>query len=327
MAFSLEKQKMFTPPPCDPKVKLFWQQVSYDKFYGFSRDPFAPQSDPRLIFLTENVREVWNSIVSGIDRRKGFLLLTGEKGMGKTALISLICLYLATNGRKMKVIPFFDPPPKIEGILQTLLRGLGFPPTKERKSPMLFRLNEDLARRSERGETLALIIDEAQNLKKETLEEIRLLANPNPKKPRLLQEIFVGDLEFEKNLSSRSLMFLNQRIEVRCRLRPFTLEESLGYIEHRLNKAGSTTSRVFTSRAVFLIIQSAGGNPGTLSRVCQEALSMGYSKLKKTIDSASVREALANLGMENERGWPLHWNPLPWIKRGLGKSRDILKIQ
>jgi general secretion pathway protein A len=320
MVFSLEKQKMFKPSPCDPKVKLFWQQLSYDRFYGFSRDPFDPQPDPRLIFLTENVREVWNSIVSGIHHRKGFLLLTGEKGMGKTTLISLICLYLATNGRKMKVIPLFDSSQKIEEILQTLLRGLGLPPKKERKSPMLFRLNEDLAQRSERGESLALIIDEAQNLRRETLEEFRLLANSNPKIPKLLQEIFVGDPQFEEKLRSWDLGSLNQRIEVRCRLRPFTLEESLGYIEHRLNRAGSTTSRVFTPRAVFLIIQTSGGNPGTLGRVCQEALSMGYSKLKKTIDSASVREALANLGMENEGGWHLPWNPLPWIKRGLGKS-------
>ena len=320
MVLFFKKKKLLKPSPCDPKGKLFWQQFNYAKFYGFSKDPFDPQPDPRLIFLTENVREVWNSIVSGIDQRKGFILLTGEQGMGKTTLISLISLYLSTNGRKVKVIPLFDSSQKIEEILRTLLRGLGLPPKKERKSPMLCQLNEDLAQRSERGETFALIIDEAQNLRREILEEIRLLANASPKKPRLLQEIFVGDLQFEKNLSSRGLMFLNQRIEVRCRLRPFTPEESLGYIEHRLNRAGSTTSRVFTPRAVSLITQTSGGNPGTLTRICQEALSVGYSKLKKMIDSTSVREALANLGMEKERGWHLHWKTFPWIKRGLGES-------
>jgi len=104
---------------------------------------------------------------------------------------------------------------------------------------MLCRLNDELAQRSERGETVALIIDEAQNLRRETLEEIRFLANPSPKRPRLVQEIFVGDPQFEKNLSSRGLMVLNQRFEVRCRLRPLTPEESLGYIENRLNRAGS----------------------------------------------------------------------------------------
>jgi general secretion pathway protein A len=320
MVFLLKKKKISKPSPCDPKMNLFWQQLNYNKFYGLSRDPFDPQPDPRLIFLTENVREVWNSIVSGIDQRKGFLLLTGEKGMGKTTLISLIYLYLATNGRKVKVIPLFDSSRKMEEILQTLARGLGLPSKRERKSPMLCRLYENLAQRSEGGETFALIIDEAQNLRRETLEEFRLLANPSPKRPSLVQEIFVGDIQFEKNLSSGGLMSLNQRFEVRCRLRPFTPEESLGYIEHRLKRAGSTTSRVFTPRAVSLITQTSGGNPGALTRICQESLSMGYSKLKKKIDSASVREAIANLGMENGRGRHLHWKTLPWIRRVLGES-------
>jgi len=104
MDFFFKKKKLLKPYPCDPKVRLFWQQLNYDRFYGFSKDPFDPQPDPRRIFLTDNVREVWNSILSGIDQRKGFLFLTGEKGMGKTTLISLICLYLSTNGRRVKVI-------------------------------------------------------------------------------------------------------------------------------------------------------------------------------------------------------------------------------
>jgi general secretion pathway protein A len=243
MVFLFKKKKLLKPYPCDPKVRLFWQQLNYDRFYGFSKDPFDPQPDPRRIFLTDNVREVWNSILSGIDQRKGFLLLTGEKGMGKTTLISLIYLYLATNGGKVQVIPLFDPSQKIEEIGQALLSGLGLPLKEESESRMFSRLESELIQRSVRGETVALIIDEAQNLRRETLEEIRFLANPSPKIPNLLQEIFVGDPQFEKNLRSKDLSFLNQRIEVRCRLRPFTPEESLGYIEHRLKKAGSTTSR------------------------------------------------------------------------------------
>ncbi len=311
---------MLKPSPCDPKVNLFGKHFNYNKFYGFSKDPFDPHCDPRLIFLTDNVREVWNSMLSGIDQGKGFFLLSGEKGMGKTTLISLLYLYLATNGREVKVIPLFDSPQGIEEILQALLRGLGLRTKRERKSPMLCRLNENLAQRSEGGETVALIIDEAQNLRRETLEEIRLLANPNPKRPRLVQEIFVGDLRFEKNLSSRGLMVLNQRFEVRCCLRSFTPEESLGYIEHRLNRAGSTASKVFTPRAVSLITQTSGGNPGTLTRICQETLSVGYSQLKKIIDSASVREALDNLEMGKKRGWHLHWKIPPWIKKSPGES-------
>jgi general secretion pathway protein A len=295
MTFFFKKRKLTTSFACQPKPNQFSQQFDCKKFYGFSRDPFDPQPDPRLIFLTENVREVWNSILSGITQRKRFLLLTGEKGIGKTTLISLIYLYLATNGLKVKVVPIFNPPQKMEEILQTLLQGMGLSLMEESKGYMLSRLDEALAKRTAREETVALIIDEAQNLRRETLEEIRLLANPTPKIPNPLQKIFVGDPQFEENLRSRDLASLNQRIEVRCRIRPFTPEESLGYIEHRLNKAGSTTSRVFTPRAVSLIAQAARGNPATLNQICQEALLRGYSKLKKPIDPANVRETLENL--------------------------------
>jgi general secretion pathway protein A len=320
MAFFLKKMKWWNSIPSDANQNLLSGRISYEKFFGFSRDPFAPQPDPRHIFLTDNVREVWNSILTGITQRKGFLLLTGEKGMGKTTLISLIYLYLATNVRKVKVIPPFDSPHQVEGILQAALQGLGGSPVGKSKGSMLSQLEEDLTHRSRRGQSVAFIFDEAQNLRRETLEELRLLANPNPKTPTLLQEIFVGDLQFEKNLNSRGLAVFNQSFEVRCRLRPFTPRESLGYIEHRLKKAGSTISRVFTANAVFLITQASGGNPGTLNRVCQEALSVGFSRLKKKIDPVKVREALAALGMEKEHGWLLSQKGLPRVRKGLGKS-------
>ncbi len=318
MTLFQKKGKLLPPSLCDPKLNQFPPQFSYKNFYGFSRDPFDPQPDPRLIFLTENVREVWNSILSGIAQGKRFLLLTGDRGIGKTTLISLIYLYLATNGRQVKVVPPSDSPEKAEQLLQSLLRGLGLSPREKRKSHMLFCLGEALAKGTAKGETVALIIDEAQNLRREALEEIRLLANPTPKTPNPLQEIFVGDPPFEENLRSRGLSALNQRFEVRCRLKPFTPEESLAYIEHRLNIAGGTTSRVFTPRAVSLVAQTSGGNPETLTRVCREALFVGYSKLKKRIDPASVGEALANLGMEKRRDWFAHLKNLARKKRARG---------
>jgi general secretion pathway protein A len=315
--FFLKRDKLLNLRLSFPKLDLFSQQIICE-FYDFSKDPFAAEPDPRLFYLNENVKEVWNSILSGIVQRKGFLLLTGEKGMGKTIFISLIFLYLTLNIRNVKVIPQFDPSQKLEEIVQSLLWRLGLP-LQWSKSRMLSRLEWELTQRSACGETVVLIIDEAQNLKRETLEEIRFLANPSPNIPNLLQTIFVGDLQFEKNLRSKDLSFLNQRIEVRCRLRPFTPEESLGYIEHRLRKAGSTTSRVFTPGAVFLIIQSSGGNPGTLNRICEEALSVGYNQFKERIDPANMREILANLGIKKGHGWLLPPKTLPRIKKGLRK--------
>jgi hypothetical protein len=145
MTSFLKRGRLSPPFFCDPKLDQFPQQFRYKNFYGVSKVPFHPQPDLLLIFLTENVREVWNSILSGIAQGKRFLLLTGERGIGKTTLISLINLYLATNGRHVKVIPPSDSPQKIEHILQPLLSGLGLSPMEKSKSQMLFRLEGALA--------------------------------------------------------------------------------------------------------------------------------------------------------------------------------------
>jgi type II secretory pathway predicted ATPase ExeA len=315
MIFFRKKKRLLNPFLCDSKLKIFFQQNSYESFYSFLKDPFASHPDPNLFFLTDNCREVWNSVLQGIFERKGFILLTGENGIGKTTLMALVYLFLTTNGRKVKVIPLFNPPNAVEEILRAVLRNLGFPAEAENKSAMLSLLDKEILQRSAQGETVAMIFDEAQNLRKEVLEEIRLFASPHPKRPKFLQEIFVGAPQFEKKLNGRDLLTLNQRFEVRCHLRPFTLEESLGYIEHRLNRAGSTTSKVFTPRAVYLIASHAKGIPGTLNRVCQEALTVAYTQMKEKADSANVREALANLGMVRKELWHLREKTLSWFRK------------
>jgi general secretion pathway protein A len=296
------------------------QKYSYGNFYGFSTNPFDTHPDLRFFFPTKNCKEVWNSIIYGITLGKGFTLLTGESGTGKTTLAALLFLYFATRGLKVKVIPIFHTPKGIEEILQTVLGKLGLATPKENKSSMLSELDEDLTRRAQQGETVVLLFDEAQKLKREILDEIRLFANVSPKRPRILQEVFVGDPQFEKSLRSRNLSTLNQRFEVRCHLRPFSMEESQNYIEHRLNRAGSTAAKVFTPRALSLIAHGANGTPRNLNRVCNEALSVGYSQMKEKIDSANVREALDNLGMEKQEGWKLPGKTISWIKEKLGRS-------
>jgi general secretion pathway protein A len=315
MNFFRKKKKLVSPFLSDPKLKFVLQEDRYENFYGFPKDPFTPHPDPDFFFLTDNCREVWNSVLQGIIERKGFILLTGERGIGKTTLMALVYLYLTTNGRKVKVIPLFHPPNSIEEILRAVLRNLGFPAEEKNKGAMLSLLDEDILQRSAQGETVAMIFDEAQNLRKEVLEEIRLLANPDPRRPKLLQEIFVGAPQFEKNLKGRGLLILNQRFEVRCRLRPYTLEESLAYIEHRLNRVGSSTTKVFTPRAVYLIACQAKGIPGALNRLCQEALSVGYAQVKEKADSADVREAIANIGKKRGEGWRLRKKILSWLKK------------
>jgi len=300
-----KKKKLLNPFLNDPKLYFLSQQNTYENFYGFRKDPFDPRPDPSLFFLTENSREVWNSVLQGITERKGFILLTGESGIGKTTLIALVHLYLTTNGRKVKVIPLFDPPNTTEEILRAGLRDLGFPAEEENKSTMRSLLDKAVLQRSARGETMVMIFDEAQNLPNEVMDEIRLFAEPEPGQPKFLQKIFVGTRQFEENLKDRDLLILNQSFEVRCRLNRLTRAESLEYIEHRLSRVGSTTSSVFTPKAAYRIARHANGIPGIINRVCQEALSVGYTRMKETADSAIVREAIANLRRESKEALQL----------------------
>jgi general secretion pathway protein A len=175
---------------------------------------------------------------------------------------------------------------------------LGLPVREESRDSMLSRINEELNRRSSRGEIIVLIFDEAQNLRREIVEEILLLADFNPAIPKSLQVIFVGDMQFAKRLNHKELSALNQKFDVRSRLLPFTVQESREYIEHRLYRAGSTASQVLTPKAMTLIAYHCNGIPRVLNRLCYEALSVGYGEMKDKVDSESVRKALIKIRRE-----------------------------
>ncbi len=162
---------------------------------------------------------------------------------------------------------------------------------------MRSRISQELIGRSSQGEIIILIFDEAQNLQKEIVEEILLLADFDPAMPKSLQMIFVGDMQFEKRLNNKELSALNQKFDVRSRLLPFTVQESREYIEHRLHRAGSAASEVLTPKAMTLIAYHSKGIPRVLNRLCYEALSVGYGEMKDKADSESVRKALVKIGL------------------------------
>jgi len=270
----------------------------YEKYYGFSKEPFSLNLDPRFFFLTENFKEAWNSLIYGITNRKGFILITGEEGIGKTTLIGLINLYFTINDPKIRIIPIFRPYRNLEEYIEGILRKLRFPVKRGAKSYMISQFNNFLSQGSSDGETLALVFDESQNLTNEILDDLRLLANPSPKSGRFVQEIFVGEPDIERKLESKELRPLRQRMEIHVDLKPLTKEETRQYMEYRLNKAGSTISNVFAPKAESLIFRFSQGNPMIMNKVCDQAFRFGYRQMKMKIDSASVKKAIAKLEKE-----------------------------
>jgi general secretion pathway protein A len=297
----------------------------HNQFYAFSHEPFALTPDPGFIFLTDHHIDLEDALLEGIRQRKGFMLLTGEKGVGKTTLIHH---FLSLLGGSTKAIPVFQTYPAFEDLMQYILQYLKLPSEGGNKSFLIARFEEYLTQKAALDETPVIIIDEAQNLGREVLEELRLLAVPDPRKPKFLQEILVADPGFEEMLNSSDLQQLTQRIAVRCLLRPLSEDESRQYLEARVNKVGGSLSQVFTPEAIAFIIQKSGGIPRVINMLGYLALSAGYSLSRKKIDAPLLEKIFPLIGREKSEALPFPGKkkaivPQP-IKFAWGKLFDRL---
>ena len=262
----------------------------FKDFYSFSEDPFTLEPDPRFFFLTENHRKVLFSLIYGITETKGFTLLLGETGTGKTTFIRHL---LSMLGPQIKAIPIFAPPKTLDELLEVILRELKLPLQEGNGNSRLRQINEYLNQRSNQNVTLLIIVDEAQNLSKELLEQLRLICNPDPIRQRLFfQGFLVGKPDIADKLDSWDLRALKQRIVIRRRLRPLTEEESRRYIEYRLKEVGSSLEAIFTPEAADLICRHSRGIPRVIHMLCYLALSIGYVLSQKKIDAPLMKRIL-----------------------------------
>jgi general secretion pathway protein A len=273
----------------------------HNEFYAFSQEPFGLSPDPRFLFLTEHMDELLDTLVDGIKHRKGFMLLTGAKGVGKTTLIHHLA---GLTGQNIKVIPIYKNYRTIDEMLEFILKYLRLPLGGGNKGFMIAQFDEYLIQTSALDETPVMLIDEAQDLSREVLEELRLLAAPDPRRPKYLQEILVADTGFEEMLNSNNLQQLLQRIAVRCQLRPLNEEESWQYLEYRLTKVGGNLSKVFTPEAVTFIVQKSGGIPRVINMLGYLALSAGYSLSQKKIDAPLLERIFPLIGGEKQEALP-----------------------
>lgn len=269
----------------------------YLTFYGLKEKPFNTTPDPKFLFLTPGHREALAQLRYGVQERKGFIVLTGEVGTGKTTLLQALLRQLDGHTAAAFV---FNSSLTFEGILEYMLEDFGISKAGESQAQRLFALNNFLIERQRTAQNTVLILDEAQNLEPPTLEQVRLLSNFETPTAKLLQILLVGQPELKAKLQLPELRQLKQRIGLRCTIPPLTPEQTHDYIRTRLRMAGARDLRLFTDRAVRRITEYAEGIPRVVNIVCDHCLLVGYADQKRKIERDTVEQAIEYLE-EGER--------------------------
>jgi general secretion pathway protein A len=265
----------------------------YLNFYNLKKEPFHITPDPEFLFLCESNRQAIGAIIWGVSQKKGFIAITGDVGVGKTTILRS---YLETvDKQRLKIIYLFNANISFPGLLKTIYKELGIETRTDDAVKMVDQLHEILVEEYKQGRNVLLIIDEAQNMPIETLENLRMLSNLETSTDKLIQIVLVGQSEFEERLNRHELRQLNQRIAIRSKISPFTEEESIDYIKHRLAKAGlNEKDTVFTKGAMKKIVRQAKGVPRILNILCDNALITGFGYQKKPVNTKIVKEVFAD---------------------------------
>lgn len=267
-------------------------QTMYDQFYGFQEPPFNITPDPRFLFFSDRHREAYNHILFGIRERKGFIQITGEVGAGKTTLCRALLEELGPNYVTALILnPCLNP----TQLLRTILKEMGLKPEKADRATCLEMLNHFLLEQLALGNDVVLLIDEAQDLDAELLEQVRLLSNLETDQRKLLQIVLVGQPELRDKLNDRSLRQLRQRITVRYHLTPLSRLEVERYIHHRLQTVGANGRPAFTSWAIRSVFRYSGGIPRLVNAVCDKALLAGFVDGTDLLTWRQVRRAIREL--------------------------------
>lgn len=269
----------------------------YAGFFGLKENPFSLSPDARYLFLSEQHRDALNCLIYGIKERKGFVLISGAVGLGKTTICRRL---LASMDDSVETALIFNTAVSEVDLLETILDEYDISVSNESRNKKYYidALNAFLLQNYAAGKTAVLLIDEAQNLSHGVLEQIRMLSNLETETEKLIQIILIGQPELTGNLMLPALRQLNERITVRYDLKPFAPPEIGDYIMHRLNVAGGPGSVSFTRGALNLIYFFSEGIPRRINAICDRALLIAYAKSVFKIDRKIVRLAVRDIGLE-----------------------------
>lgn len=253
----------------------------YEKFFGLRERPFELVPDPRFLVMTAGHREALSNLEYGIASRKGITLLLGEAGLGKTTLIRAA---LQQNGERVHCVYLPNPALTRAEFVEMLATKFDLGPhARESKAALLNELEGVLRERHGKREVTLLVIDEAQSLSIELLEEIRLLANFETDQQKLVSLILAGQPELSQRLNDPSLRQLKQRIALRCQLHALDLRETAAYLAGRIKAAGGVGAQVFTRDAVMAIHEKSGGIPRVISVLADNALVSGFALQERPV--------------------------------------------
>jgi general secretion pathway protein A len=268
----------------------------YKAFFGFAENPFNMSPDPSFLFRSAQHEEALANLIYGVQSRKGFVVLTGEVGTGKTTMLE--CLRDFLNSQQITYASLFNSRLNVQQFFEMLAYDFGLRCERTSKTEVLFALNEMIIERANLGRTTVLIVDEAHNLDWEVLEEIRLLGNLENRRGKMLQILLAGQPELDRKMEAPEYRQLKQRIALRCLLQPFQLEETLDYIQSRLSRAGLKEQSVFPPEILREIHFRTQGIPRVINAMCDNLLLTAFALETKVVTAAMVDEVSSDMRLQ-----------------------------
>jgi general secretion pathway protein A len=270
----------------------------YKAFFGLNSTPFNLSPDPSFLYRSAQHEEALASLIYGVQGRKGFIVLTGEVGTGKTTMLECLRDHLTAHHTPFACL--FNSRLTAEQFFEMIAYDFDLPCARNSKTEVLFTLNSMLIQRANQNQTTVLIVDEAQNLEWAVLEEIRLLGNLETRRGKMLQIILSGQPELDRKLEEQEYRQLKQRIALRCHLRPFTAIETSQYIASRLRRAGMHEQTVFPADVLVEVHRRTQGIPRLINSVCDNLMLTSFAMESRVANVEMLEEVSRDLHLE----WP-----------------------